>query len=61
MLFLLLAVLAQVTQTPQVAPAPSMRTIERGAMSFVEMPRQVTARTPAEWAAAQVERLKELR
>ena len=46
MLFLLLAALAQ---TP---PTPSVRTIERGAMSFIDVPRQVTARTAAEWTAA---------
>jgi hypothetical protein len=46
MLLVLLAALAQATQTP------AMRTIERGAMSFVDVPRQVTARTGTEWAAA---------
>jgi protease stability complex PrcB-like protein len=46
MLFVLLAALAQAPQTP------SMRTIERGAMSFVDTPRQVTVRTGAEWAVA---------
>ena len=46
MLFLLLAALAQTT------PTPPARTIERGQMSFLDAPRQVTARTAAEWAAA---------
>ncbi|MGB7220765.1 MAG: protease complex subunit PrcB family protein [Vicinamibacterales bacterium] len=46
MLFLLLAALAQTT------PTPPARTIERGQMSFIDAPRQVTARTAAEWSAA---------
>jgi hypothetical protein len=46
MLFLLLAALAQVT------PTPPLRTIERGTMSFVDAPRQIAARTPAEWSVA---------
>ena len=46
MLLLLLGMLAQN------APASSIRTIERGTMSFVDAPRQITARTSAEWAAA---------
>ncbi|OFV93949.1 MAG: hypothetical protein A3H95_07720 [Acidobacteria bacterium RIFCSPLOWO2_02_FULL_64_15] len=52
MLFLLLAALAQATQTPQISLTPPMRTIERSAMSFVDTPRQVTLRTAAEWTAA---------
>jgi hypothetical protein len=46
MLLVLLAMLAQN------APAPPIRSIERGTMSFVDAPRQVIARTSAEWAAA---------
>jgi hypothetical protein len=36
----------------QGTPSVPIRSIEKGAQSFVDTPRQITARTPEEWAAA---------
>ena len=47
MLALLLAALLQSSPPP----GPPVRTVGKGPMSAIEAPRQVTVRSPAEWAA----------
>ena len=48
MLFLLLATLLQATTT---TTATSMKTVDKGPMSGIDTPRQVTVKTPVEFAA----------